>query len=359
MHAALAQPIELAGGDARDRHACSRSRELRARRAAASSARAATRAAPSRGPRAAPRDRVDAVDRSSTIQRRSANGSIGSPVWSSPIHAAAKARRTRARARGTRRSADSPRRRRQLGAAIDRRHREIELRPFGAAGQRDPNRMKQRLRLLTGPRLHAVRGRAKPLAIEPRRAPPAPRQAPRPRRARRRRVISARIARRRAPRPASSRTGTPAAPAPGRADRPTPVAIGITDARNASPLGRRRHPHAGSREVRHRRAPPAARDPPSSDSGGSPTRASPRRTRRRCGRRRSSEKRRASSLDRQQLLVASPPRRPADQREVVDERLRQVALRAELGDRRRAVPLRQRRVIGPHARATGARTPAA
>ena len=51
-------------------------------------------------------------------------------------------------------------------------------------------------------------------------------------------------------------------------------------------------------------------------------------------------------VDRQQLVVAAG--RPADQREVVDQRLRQVPLRTELADRGRAVPLRQRRVIGPH-----------
>ncbi len=51
-------------------------------------------------------------------------------------------------------------------------------------------------------------------------------------------------------------------------------------------------------------------------------------------------------VDRQQLVVAA--RRPADQRKVVHQRLGQISLRAELADRRRAVPLRQRRVIGPH-----------
>ena len=49
-------------------------------------------------------------------------------------------------------------------------------------------------------------------------------------------------------------------------------------------------------------------------------------------------------VDRQQLVVAAAgARRPADQRQVVHQRLRQIALRPELGDRRRAVALRQRR----------------
>ena len=46
-------------------------------------------------------------------------------------------------------------------------------------------------------------------------------------------------------------------------------------------------------------------------------------------------------------LAAAGARRPADQRQVVDQRLRQVAALAELRHRRRAVALRQRRVIRP------------
>ena len=49
-------------------------------------------------------------------------------------------------------------------------------------------------------------------------------------------------------------------------------------------------------------------------------------------------------VERHQLLAAAG--RPPDEREVVDERLRQVAARAEFGDGRRAVTLRERRVIG-------------
>ena len=54
-------------------------------------------------------------------------------------------------------------------------------------------------------------------------------------------------------------------------------------------------------------------------------------------------------VDRQQLLVAiGAAGRPADERQVVHQRFRQIAPAAELGHRRRAVPLRQGRVVGPH-----------
>ncbi len=46
--------------------------------------------------------------------------------------------------------------------------------------------------------------------------------------------------------------------------------------------------------------------------------------------------------------AAGVARRPADEREVVHQRLRQVPLRAELRDRRRAVALRQRAVVRAH-----------
>jgi hypothetical protein len=59
---------------------------------------------------------------------------------------------------------------RQLGAAIDRRHREIEFRTFGPPGQCESNGMKQRFPLLTRARLHTVRRSAKLFAVEPRRA---------------------------------------------------------------------------------------------------------------------------------------------------------------------------------------------
>ncbi len=58
------------------------------------------------------------------------------------------------------------RRARELRAAIDRRHREIELRSARFARQRDANRMEQRAPLLPGPLLHPVRRRAKRVAVE-------------------------------------------------------------------------------------------------------------------------------------------------------------------------------------------------
>ena len=137
--------------------------------------------------------------------------------------------------------------RRQLGAAIDRRHGEIELRPLGRGRSARPDRMEQRLALLPGPRLDLVRDRAEPLAIEPRRRRELVGQRARRRRARRRRSsrrATAASRQRRARR--RSRTGTPAAPAPDRADRPTPTP-------SASPRPETRGP---SRVRRHRARPP-------------------------------------------------------------------------------------------------------
>src|SRR5262245_48243369 len=57
----------------------------------------------------------------------------------------------------------------QLRAAIDRRHGEIELGTVAATRERDANRMKQCLALLTRSRLHPIRDRSKRLAIETRR----------------------------------------------------------------------------------------------------------------------------------------------------------------------------------------------
>src|SRR5262249_32106031 len=58
---------------------------------------------------------------------------------------------------------------RQVGAAIDRRHGQVELRTFGAPGQRYSNWMEQRLTFLTRAGLHPVRRLAKFLPVEPRR----------------------------------------------------------------------------------------------------------------------------------------------------------------------------------------------
>ena len=53
-------------------------------------------------------------------------------------------------------------------AAIDRRHGEVELGAAPLAGQRDANRMEERLPLLPGLLLHPVRHRAERVAIEQR-----------------------------------------------------------------------------------------------------------------------------------------------------------------------------------------------
>ena len=59
---------------------------------------------------------------------------------------------------------------------------------------------------------------------------------------------------------------------------------------------------------------------------------------------RPSSNRRAISLDRQHFFALT--RRPPEQRQIVHQRLRQIPALAELGHARRAVPLRQRRVVG-------------
>ena len=57
-----------------------------------------------------------------------------------------------------------------LGTIIsDVRNREIELRAFRTARERDANRMKQRLPLLSRARLDRIRRRPESIAIEPRR----------------------------------------------------------------------------------------------------------------------------------------------------------------------------------------------
>src|SRR5882762_3869466 len=57
---------------------------------------------------------------------------------------------------------------RKRGAALDRRDGEIELGSAALPRQRDANRMKQRLPLLAGLLLDAVRHRAERLAVEQR-----------------------------------------------------------------------------------------------------------------------------------------------------------------------------------------------
>src|SRR5436190_41425 len=56
---------------------------------------------------------------------------------------------------------------RKVGTAIDRRHREIELGPFRASGQRHPDRVEQRFRLLARAGLDLIRNRPEALPIQP------------------------------------------------------------------------------------------------------------------------------------------------------------------------------------------------
>src|ERR1043165_9196677 len=58
---------------------------------------------------------------------------------------------------------------RQICAAIDRRHSEVELGTFAAAGEHDTDRMEQGFTLLTRPPLPAVRDLAKFFPVEARR----------------------------------------------------------------------------------------------------------------------------------------------------------------------------------------------
>ena len=124
----------------------------------------------------------------------------------------------------------------KLGAAIDRRDGEIELRALRAPGQRDPDRMKQRLALLSGRRL-SPRRRSREIA--PCRAAAHPRARSASAVHDGTRAIGSHLAaitgvgQRRLRR--CSRTGTRAVPAPDRGDRPTPRRSGSTDARNSRP----------------------------------------------------------------------------------------------------------------------------
>ena len=243
--------------------------------------------------------RVDAVDRMHSSRRRTKSRTISADLralLSFVIVTSFQRAHERRRALAAADDRRDARRRGQLGAAIDRRHRQIELRALrrGRSARRESDGTAPSPS--ARPRLHPVRDRAKSLAIEPRRRRQLLGQRARRPRARRRRCISSRtpaIAERRAPR--RSRTETPAAPAPGSADRPTrsPSPSPTPETRGRASSGV--IAHAGLVEIRQRQLARAAPDRPSSGSAGSPRPASPRRTRRRCGRRASSENRRASS----------------------------------------------------------------
>ena len=217
----------------------------------------------------------------------------------------------------------------ERGAALDRRHREIELEPFGLPGQREPDRMKQRLALL--PRLLPHTRRPRRGTRRDRRSGPTVASS----------SASASITAARADgfgadlrhlasaaRRASSRTGTAAAPAPARVDRPTRARQRHDRTREESEaqLDPGRLVDDPSRLLRDTAATARASrsgDRRPSDSAGSPRPASPGRTRRRCARRPRVGTACASSSS--GSSSSSLAGRPADQREVVDERLRQVA----------------------------------
>ena len=237
---------------------------------------------------------------------------------------------------------------RRVRAAVDRRHEQIELGTVRRAGEREANRMKQRR--APSARSSASRdrprrgtsadrrGAARPPALRPARRSPG---APTPRF-----DLASRIA-------ASFDTADGEYSKSWRrrsgtcSSRSTDVwKIGTRLAEISSSLRRRasrRHsPHARDRAPRARRD--VAGRPPSC-SAGSPRRASLRRTRWARGPRRSSEKAPRHFLERHQLLILAW--RPAQQRQVVQQRLGQIALRAKLVDRHGAMALRQLRVIGP------------
>ena len=261
-----------------------------------------------------------------------------------PLRGTRSPARTPRRVRGSRRSA---RRRRSTaaGAALDGRHRQIQLGAAALAGQRDANRMKQRLALLAGALLDAFRHRAERFAIEP--AAAASRRG------------SAAITSRAPVSCSTPATSSRASAAAGSNSNRNLSRSGISSSRSTDPtaigssgdqvLHRLVGPPAqiaARDEVARATRPRAAPAPPPSCSGGSSTPSfSWSKMPALCPTSSSANRRASSSIG---SSSSSAARRPADQREVVHQRLRQVAARAELGDRRRAVALRQRRVIRPH-----------
>ena len=167
---------------------------------------------------------------------------------------------------------------RQRGAAIDGRHREIELRAGIAAGQRHANRMEQRPALQPRPLARPRRRGAKRVAVE--RRPPSA-TSPRTPRPRARRPAPARTSRPRAPRPSRNTNATRSGISSSRSTDPT--AIGSSDSMNADATASVRASTI-ARALRSTAAPRArgAPAPPPSCSAGSSTRACRCRRPRRC-----------------------------------------------------------------------------
>ena len=214
-------------------------------------------------------------------------------------------------------------RRRQVGPAVDGRDREIELGAVGLAGQRDANRMKERLPLLPGLRLHAhwpPRGTARDRAAVPR---TVRRRAHSSSRAQRPRVISARIASSASVASAENVNSTRAAPEPGPGDRPSRSQSASPRRETPAPSASGVIGNARRREIRQRQLRKARRVGQLEIVAVHPRELL---LVEHAGAQADVVERKASRhlLDRQQLLVVS--RRPADEREVVDERLRQIAL---------------------------------
>ena len=236
-------------------------------------------------------------------------------------------------------------------AAIDRRHRQIQLGPAVRPGQRDAESDG------TAPCPSARSARAP--GRRPPGTPPCRRAAPRSRRA-------APGPRSRAPRCSSTcaTSGCCSAAAGSKSNRncsrsgisssrsTEPTAIGSSDARNSSassvaaPHVAARHEVAdrlGGDPARRRHLHVVAVHPRQLlvvEDAGAVADVLDREAAR-------------ELRHRQQLVVGAGivgrgARRPADQRQVVDQRLGQIPAQPELRDRGRAVPLRQRRVIGSH-----------
>ena len=242
---------------------------------------------------------------------------------------------SRADNRRNARSTPSDRRRDRSPARADR------ARDRPRSGQREPNRVKQRAALL--PASSASRDRRRRGTWSCRAgagrwpAPPPARRSPAALPAR----LGLRPDRPAAPTPSAAENSNSCLRRCGNLVEPIDRCVEHRDdaVEERQPIGVQRTADvAGALEIGRRQAPRAARGPRPSGNDGSPTPAFLRRTRWRCVRHRSARTAWPSRRAARAPLLA---RRPAQQREVVQQRLGQVSLLAELVHGHRAVPLRQ------------------
>ena len=268
--------------------------------------------------------------------------------------------RRRRRARGSRAPARGRRPAVKSAARVDGRDQHVELGALGFAGDDQPDRVEQRLALWRRCRRPPAWPAPGTRRVEVSRGAPASASAQARDHRRRRAAATPRRGRRHAPAPSAAsnaKTSVHAARAARSAGRPTRPAAGARRASQAraaadgAPVAIPRASRYGSASVTSR----------AGVGGLQVVAVDPRQLglvehARRCGRRRQVEPPR-QLVERQHLVAVAG--RPADQRQVVGQRLRQVALGA--GTR----PPRSRRGASTAARdrapapATGARTPAA